>query len=137
MDVEGLHGEWDASMEVRNMVRRAQKLFVHPPTQKWCEPTRANCVENSAVLSVALKRLANTALWKMPHLEPLQVEISMLFQRLGVCAETKTIYTCAVETKKLLGFIKRRARRCEVTKAGLCLAEAYPQPCFLVRASRL
>ena len=119
MDVLGLHLEWDAVAEVRELVRRRGMLHSYPASQRWCEPTRANCVENSAVLAVALQRLANTAGWRLPHLDSLQVEVSSLFQRLGVQAEPKVIYTCSVETKKMLGLVKRRARRSEVTKAGL------------------
>ena len=116
MEVDGLAAEWDASEAVRAQVRLNKKLFHHPTTQKWCEPTRANCVENSAVLTPLLARLHNTDTWKLPYLETLQVEIALLFKRIGIDVEQSVIYTGSVEAKKLLGFIKRRARRHEVTK---------------------
>ena len=44
------------------------------------------------------------------------MEIGQLFEKLGIPAVEKTIYTGAVELKRLLGFVKRRAHRKEVTK---------------------
>ena len=55
--------------------------------------------------------------WKLPYLEPLQNEIRILYQKNGLPLEEKIIYTSAVELKKLLGFVKRRVMRKEVTKA--------------------
>ena len=116
MEVDGLAALWDGCEEVRAFVRQQKKLFKHPAKQRWCEPTRGNCVQNAAVLTPLLARLHRAPGWKLPHLEALQVEISLLFTRLGVEADPSLIYTSSVEAKKLLGFVKRRARRLEVTK---------------------
>lgn len=117
MNVENLHLEWEGQEFVRERIRKLSKLCVHPATQKWCEPNRANSVSNHCILAPALARLQQTESWKLPYLEPLQVEIGLLFEKLGIPAVEKTIYTGAVELKRLLGFVKRRAHRKEVTKA--------------------
>lgn len=116
MDVQNLHLEWESQELVRERIRKLSKLCVHPATQKWCEPNRPNSVSNHCILAPALARLRETESWKLPYLEPLQVEIGQLFEKLGIPAVEKTIYTGAVELKRLLGFVKRRAHRKEVTK---------------------
>lgn len=119
MDVDGLGLEWDKISVVRDRVRAHRRIHVFPSTQKWCEPNRANGTMNAMVLLPCLQRLRTTASWKLPYLEPLQNEISILHQKNGIPLEEKIIYTSAVEVKKLLGFVKRRVQRKEVTKACL------------------
>ena len=116
MDVVKLALKWDGVRELRDRVRKDRKMNVHPLTQKWCEPTRANCISNSSVLIPCLERLAVADQWKLPYLEPLQAEISCFHERVGAPLEEKVIYTTSVEIKKMLGFIKRKAMRKEVTK---------------------
>ena len=74
MDVKGLAAEWDAISSIRDRLRDGRKLFEHPQTQKWCEPTRENCVRNSDALAPILKRLQVTSGRTLPHLDPLQNE---------------------------------------------------------------
>ena len=116
MNVAGLAREWDSDELVRERVRQTKKLCVCLPSQTWCEPTRHNAVVNSQVLIPLLKRLSHTPDWKLPYLDPLQAEISILVTKLGVAMDEKAIYTASVEIKKLLGLVKRRANRKEVTK---------------------
>lgn len=125
MDVDGLAKEWDSVEGLRDRLREKGKLYLHPDTQKWCEATRANAVANTLVLVPALERLRETEKMKLPYLEPLQAEISILFEKNGVTLTEKRIYTAAVETKKLLGFIKRRGKRQEVTKDAIAFAQTY------------
>lgn len=117
MDCTGLAALWEGSEAVRTQIRDHRVLCVHPPTEKWCEPNRVNATNNSAVLIPALEALSDTPEWKLPHLEPLQVEVALVYEKVGVPVPGKQIYTSAVEVKKLVGFVKRRVKRREVTKA--------------------
>ncbi len=116
MNVEGLAVVWDGVEGVRERLRTAKKLCLHPASKSWCEPCRSNAVSNTIVLLPALRRLHSTDDFNLPYLEPLQVEISQLFDKLGVPMAESEIYRESVELKKLLGFVKRRAKRKEVTK---------------------
>lgn len=113
----GLAAEWESSEAVREQLRGHRLLCARPAGQLWCEPNRPNCVSNSSVLIPALQHLREDPKWTLPYLEPLQVEISMIYGKLGVPVTPKQVYTSAVEVKKMLGFVKRRANRHEVTKA--------------------
>lgn len=120
MDCSGLALAWEGCASVRGHVREHKQLLVHPATAKFCEPTRPNSVANSAILKPALRHLARTPGFKLPHLENLQNEISMLMSKLGIQLGDQGAYKPSVELKKLLGFIKRRAARKEVTKEQGC-----------------
>lgn len=60
--------------------------------------------------------MSGTAKWALPHLDPLQAELQIFFQKVGVPQDEKGIYGASIELKRLLGFVKRRAHRREVTK---------------------
>ena len=119
MDVDGLAVEWEGVKALRTRLRDHRKLHLHPQTQKWCEPTRLNCNSNAMILLPALNRLQFTNGWKLPYIDPLQDEIALLYQKVGIPPEEKEIYKAANEMKKMLSFVKRRAQRKEVTKDPL------------------
>lgn len=74
------------------------------------------------VLDPCLDRLRESGGdWKLPYLEPLQVEIAKFYEMTGVPLEQSKIYQGSVEIKKMLGFVKRKASRKEVTKD--CIAK--------------
>ena len=116
MDCTGVAHAWEQSPDVRSEVRKNQKLLVYPVGAKVCEPTRSNCVENAHMLRPLLAKLTRTPGWQLPHLDPLQIELALLSEKLGLKIGDKGVYAPAVELKKLLSFIKRRVRRKEVTK---------------------
>ena len=121
MDVEGLAKEWDAIEEVRERLRAGKKLYDHPLDQKWAEPNRANCVANAAALKPVLTRLREDPKHTLPYLEPLSAEIMAFYKKAkAVVSDDKVIYKTAVETKKLVGFVKRRSNptRQGFTKEG-------------------
>ena len=109
-------GQWEGSVEVRAQLRAHKQLVSHPETQKFCEATRQNCVDNKAILKPCLQSLHVTPGFRLPHLEPLKREITLLAEKVGLSLGEHGAYKPAVELKKLLGFIKRRAARKEVTK---------------------
>lgn len=116
MECEGLALQWEGSVEVRAHLRAHKQLVSHPETQKFCEATRQNCVDNKAILKPCLQSLHVTPGFRLPHLEPLKREITLLAEKVGLSLGEHGAYKPAVELKKLLGFIKRRAARKEVTK---------------------
>ena len=111
MDVDGLAVEWEGVKALRTRLRDHRKLHLHPRTQRWCEPTRLNCTTNAMILLPALTRLQFTCGWKLPYIDPLQDEIALLYQKVGIPPEEKEIYKAANELKKMLSFVKRRGQR--------------------------
>ena len=116
MDCNGLAQEWERSCEVRERLRLDKKILTHPKTQKICLPTRMNCVDNGCILFPILRRLAHVNRFRLPHLDPLQAELSQLEQKSGLKPGELSIYRTAVEIKKLCSLVKRRTNRKEVTK---------------------
>lgn len=116
MDCNGLAKELESSCEVRDRLRVSKRFLVHPETQKICLPTRMNCVDNACVLLPILRRLAHVNQFRLPHLDPLQVELSLVAEKAGLKSGDLSVYRTAVELKKLLGLVKRRTNRKEVTK---------------------
>eukprot|EP00438_Fugacium_kawagutii_P001857 Skav217733 [mRNA] locus=scaffold3421:25212:25592:+ [translate_table: standard] len=116
MNCSGLAAQWEGDPDVRNHLRASNQILQYPTGAKFCEPTRNNCVLNSAVLGPILVKLSKTPNFKLPTLEPLQVELALLAERVGATLGEKGVYAPAVELKKLASFIKRKARRREVTK---------------------
>eukprot|EP00438_Fugacium_kawagutii_P003831 Skav220662 [mRNA] locus=scaffold1057:44856:48308:+ [translate_table: standard] len=117
MEVDGLAADWEGSEAVRAQLRNHKQLCVRPLTQQWCEPTRPNCVSNSCVLIPALERLRHSPKLSLPYLEPLQLEVAKVYEKMGIPVVAKQIYSSAVEVKRMLGFVKKKANRHEVTKA--------------------
>ena len=121
MEVNGLAATLEAIEAVRTKLRKDKKLFTFPSSQSYCEPNRINAVNNSDVLFPLIRQLRATSDWKLPHLEPLQAEMLKLFEKLAVGVEDTQLYTTAVEAKRLLGFVKRRVKRRQVTKDHVSL----------------
>ncbi len=117
MECEGLASLWEGDPEVRNRLLKDNKFLEFPKNKNFCEPTRSNCVENICILKPVLTKLALVPGYKLPHLDPLQIELALLAEKLGVSKlGEKAVYQAAVSIKKLAGLIKRRVRRKEVTK---------------------
>ena len=116
MDCQGLALEWEQDAEMRQRVRAEGKMLTYPAGQRILEANRPNALENSFVLLPVLKRLASHPIWRLPHLEPLKMEVAIFGNKMGQAFGEKLVYQTAIELKKLVGFIKRRVKRKEVTK---------------------
>lgn len=117
MECGGLASTWEGDPEVRNRLLKDNKFLEFPKNKSICEPTRSNCVENICILKPLLLKLSVVPGFKLPHLDPLQAELKLLAEKLGVTKlGEKAVYQAAVSIKKLVGLIKRRVRRKEVTK---------------------
>ena len=116
METSGLAAEWEQSCEVKKRVVNGGKLLNFQEGQKWCVPTRQNANQNKCMLLPCLEKLRSTPNLHLPHLQGLQDELTELYEGFGKAPPTKGVYKQAVELKKLMGFVKRRANRNEVTK---------------------
>lgn len=91
-------------------------LLETPVGEAICKPTRVNAVNNAMVLRPVLARIREAGL-RLPHLEPLKLEVASLFKKCGTTSlGEKAVYKASVEIKQLAGFVKRRLTRKEVTK---------------------
>ena len=117
MECDGLASLWEGDPEVRNRLLKDAKFLDFPKNKSFCEPTRSNCVDNLCILKPILTKLSVVPGFKLPKLDPLQAELALLAEKLGVTSlGQKAVYQAAVSIKKLAGLIKRRVRRKEVTK---------------------
>ncbi len=116
MECLGLSLEWEQDRDLRQRLRSDKKLVVHGEAEEFCSPSRVNAVANTMALRPALTRLAKTPKFQLPHLEDLKVEVQSVFEKCGLNPGEKQVYTESVALKRLAGFIKKGARRKEVTK---------------------
>lgn len=116
MQCLGLAQEWEGLAFLRQRVRNTGKILEYPEGAKVCLANRHNCKTNAVVLKPILRRLKNSTTWRLPHLEPLQEELKKLQGVFGGKLHEHGVYAPSVEIKKLVGFVKRRVQRKEVTK---------------------
>ena len=115
MDCLGLAVEWEQNPEIRARLREKGFFLELPVGEDICKPTRTNATSNAMVILPLLERLKSNG--RLPHLEPLKLEVASLFQKCGVSSlGEKAVYKASVEVKQLVGFVKRRCSRREVTK---------------------
>ena len=117
LDVKGLAKEWDEDPVIRNRLRSGQP-FLHPdgPVGEDIH----TCVLNEDVLFPLLARMAVHSHRPICPVEATQDEITTLLglnkrEPDGVIDVEKNAW----QIRKLLGFIKMKCRRSEVSKAGL------------------
>ena len=116
MDCSSLARKWEANQCLRLRIRETKDLMILNPEAKWVEPTRANAVLHASVLLPALEVLGSTPDKKLPYLTSLQAELGDTYQSILGASNEKTIYRNAQEIKRLLGLVKRKAFKKEVTK---------------------
>lgn len=116
MESLGLALDWEKDLDLRNRLREKRYLLETPVGEAICKPTRVNAVNNAMVLRPVLARIREAGL-RLPHLEPLKLEVASLFKKCGTTSlGEKAVYKASVEIKQLAGFVKRRLTRKEVTK---------------------
>lgn len=115
-DCLGLAIEWESNAELRERIRAEKRILMYKPGAKFCEPNRANATQNSVMLLPMLGRLADTEKRALPHLDDLEIEVRTLYEKCGLNPGEKGPYQTSVELKRLVGLVKTKARRKEVTK---------------------
>lgn len=105
--------EWDASEDIRGKLRDGRPL---------CDPDGRDSVQECcAVVSILIPVLTRMAVMNTKPLPPIddlraEVENLMAKNKRGESAEiTKEIVQCSWRVKKLLGFVKMKTRREEVS----------------------
>ena len=115
---EDLGAVWEGIETVRNRIKDRLDAFIVPPGAKWVEPTRANAVAHSDLLIPALERLGIMATAKLPYLGVLEHELETLYTKvLKAPVDSKVVFRNKQELKRMLGLVKRKAAKKELTKA--------------------
>ena len=108
---EGLADEWDGIDTIRGRLRRGQKLLVGGKISK--DGTIKECVQNADVLPIALTRL--NACLKLPEIDALRDEVEELYKKASREIAMADVEEDAWGVRTLLKFIKRKAKREEVS----------------------
>ena len=117
LDLNNLHGEWDASEDVRERLRSGQGLLVEGQGEDI-----PAVLANLSVLQPLVTRMSLSETRPLPIVEPLRDEVESVYQknkRGSYQDETPDIIGLAWRIRKLLGFIKMKVRRHEVSNAPL------------------
>ena len=116
LDVAGVCDEWDAYEDIRERMRQGE-TFIHPEALK--DDVRS-CVLNSSILVPFLTRMATFDHKPLPGVENLRLELEKLWlknKRGNTPEECELVVKTSWRVKKLLGFIKMKVRREEVSSA--------------------
>ena len=119
LDVAGICDEWDANDDIRERMRQGHP-FIHPEATK---DDVQGCGLNSSILVPLLTRMATLDQKPLPGVEPLREELEKLWlksKRVSTPEEVELIIKSSWRVKKLLGFVKMKVRREEVSSVA-CL----------------
>lgn len=119
LDVKGISAIWDDVDEIRSRLRDEQRLMATDPSQG--ESIQA-CSKDHALLLPLLARMSLLETRPLPPIDPLRDEVEMIFNRnkMGSSADLGAdVVKIAWHLRKLLGFIKMKTRRHEVSVATL------------------
>lgn len=113
LDLTGLADDWDAVPVIRDSLRDGGRLL---PESSEC--TVKTCGENAHVLSPILLRMAATSDKKVPDVGPLKVQLSELYtrNRLERSTEDVEVIEDGWSIRKMVGFVKMKCRRSEVSQ---------------------
>ena len=113
MEVYGLAEVWENLASVRGQARdHGYLLKATDPKACMCAANRLNAVANAQILLPCLHRMVESGpKLLLPYLDPLQSELVVFYERLKLPSTDKIVYRTAVELKKLLSFVKRRANK--------------------------
>lgn len=122
-DIEGVHAEWDEDTELREFLRGGGRILESPSCQDI-----STCLKNASMLRPVLTRMSLREKRELPGIDQIKGEIELLLQKnkQGLECEYLDISKRAMILKKLLGFIKNKVRRREVSTAtGLWLRSLW------------
>ena len=116
LDVEGIAEEWDQCEELRNRLRGGGSFF-HPD---GTTDDVQGCCKNADLLVPILTRMAPTETKPLAPVDPLRVEIDKLMTKnkrspANAPEELDAVIKASWRLKKLLGFVKMKAPRGEVS----------------------
>lgn len=99
---------WDSVESIRERVRNQGCLVEHKTPGK--DATVAQCAQNYDVLTPLLHRLL-TSQNKLPEIQPLRVEVDMVYKACQRQVDDSIIDDDAWEIRKMMRFVKRKAQR--------------------------
>ena len=111
-DCSNLAAEWDAHDEIRGRLRNKRHLVVSKDKNK--DATIVQCVQNMDVLPPLLHRLYACGL-KMPEINPLKEQCAETYAKSSRDVGEDVCDDDGWEIRKMLRFIKRKAKREEVS----------------------
>ena len=116
LDVSGVAELWDDTDEVRERLRGEKSLVATDPKKGESIPL---CVQEQAVLLPLLAKMSLLETKPLPPIEPLrqQVEATYIKNKRGDSGEVggDVVVEIAWHVQKLLGFVKMKARRRQVS----------------------
>ena len=113
-DIEGVHVEWDEDTELREFLREGGRILEPPSCQDI-----STCLKNASMMRPVLTRMSLKEKRDLPGIDQIKSEIELLLQKnkQGLECEYLDISKRAMLFKKLLGFVKNKVRRREVSTA--------------------
>lgn len=114
LDIEGVWKEWDVDEEMREVFRTEASILDGP-----CSTDISTSVKYRYLLIPCLQRMAVHADRQLPPVEQLKVELDALLKhnKQGMETQFMDISNKGWAIKKLLGFVKAKTRRREVSTA--------------------
>lgn len=114
LDVEGIWKEWDRDEELREIMHNGGTILDPPACQDI-----STCIKHGFLLGPLLSKMAVHEKRPLPPIDPLKEELDNLFKKnkQGVESNFLDISKKAWALKRLLGFVKTKARRREVSTA--------------------
>lgn len=125
LDVDGMCEEWDSAEDIRQRLRDGLS-FIHPEATK---DTVQGCCLNSSLLAPLLTRMSLAEGKLLPGVDSLRLEIDKLLTKNkrapgNAPEEIAEVVKASWRVKKLLGLVKMKARREEVSTVT-CLYILY------------
>lgn len=117
LKIEDLSQEWDSHHQIRTRLRDGEGLL---SDEKGESETIPSAVANHAVLQPFLVRMSLTQTRPLPAVEDLRSEIEKCYlqNKRGQNPEDRpNVVSIAWRIRKLLGFVKMKVRRREVSSA--------------------
>ena len=117
LDIAKIHQDWDGCVELRDRVMDGGHLLVEPH-----EDNIPSSVANFLALQPFITRMSLSSTRPLPAIETLREEVECFYlkcKRGGTSADFPDVVQIAWKVRKMLGFIKMKARRREVSSAPL------------------
>ena len=115
IDLTGLADSWDNNDEIRERLRGGGELVVSDASKG---ESIAMCVKDQAVLMPLLAMMSLKETRPLPLIEPLRAEVERVYIKNKRGSDTElgaTVVALAWHIRRLLGFIKMKVRRSEVS----------------------
>ena len=117
LDIAKIHQDWDGCVELRDRVMDGGNLLVEPH-----EDNIPSSVANFLALQPFITRMSLSSTRPLPAIETLREEVECFYlkcKRGGTSADFQDVVQIAWKVRKMLGFIKMKVRRREVSSAPL------------------